>query len=71
MSMNSPEVSTDKCIPQETNIYDVKLAHAYVPFQKLCDTFTPLESLKKGTAFPPLTNLYRWERRMEVLDNDE
>lgn len=70
MYMKPPEVSTEKCIPQETAIYDVKLARAYVPFQKLCDTFTPLESLKKGTAFPPLVSVYRWDGRMEVLDDE-
>lgn len=53
-----------KCVPQETVIKDVKLAHAYVPFEKLCETFMPLEGLKKGTIFPPLINLYRWERNM-------
>ncbi len=51
------------CVPQETVINDVKLAHAYVPIQKMCATFMPLESLKKGTIFPPLVNVYGWERK--------
>ncbi len=46
------------CIPQETVINDVKLAHAYVPFQKMCATYMPLEGLRQGTIFPPLANLY-------------
>lgn len=51
-----------RCIPQETEITDVRLANAYVPFQKLCETFPPLEGLIKGTIFPPLHNVYGWER---------
>lgn len=51
-----------RCVPQETEITDVKLAYAYVPFQKLCETFPPLEGLRKGTIFPPLYNVYGWER---------
>lgn len=47
------------CVPQETVIKNVKLAHAYVPFEKLCTTFTPLSGLRKGTIFPPLYNVYR------------
>lgn len=42
------------CIPQETVIRNVRLATAYVPFQNLCTLFTPLEALKRGTAFPEL-----------------
>ncbi len=50
------------CIPQETVIKDVKLAHAYVPIQHMCETFMPLESLRKGTIFPPLVNGYGWDK---------
>ncbi len=50
------------CVPMETTITDVQLAHAYVPWEKMCATFTPLRSLKAGTAFPPLTGLYPWDR---------
>jgi hypothetical protein len=42
------------CVPQETSIRDVRLAAGYVPYQKFCTTFSPLESLMKGTAFPEL-----------------
>jgi hypothetical protein len=42
------------CIPQETVIKNVRLAAAYVPWQKMCELFNPLEALKKGTAFPEL-----------------
>jgi hypothetical protein len=53
------------CIPQETVIENVRLAHAYVPFEKMCYTFDPLTALKKGTAFPPLFNIYGWEKGEE------
>jgi hypothetical protein len=46
------------CIPQETIIKDVRLAAAYVPFQKFCTLFSPLEALKRGTAFPELYSPY-------------
>jgi hypothetical protein len=46
------------CIPQETVIKDVRLAAAYVPYQKLCTLFPPLEALKRGTAFPELFSPY-------------
>ena len=42
-----------KCIPQETTIKDVRLARAYVPFQK-CAVFFANGSFKRGTAFPEL-----------------
>lgn len=42
------------CIPQEKEIKDVRLAQAYVPFQKYCSTYMPLEALMNGTAFPEL-----------------
>ena len=42
------------CVPQETCIRDVRLSAGYVPYQKFCTTFSPLESLMKGTAFPEL-----------------
>jgi hypothetical protein len=47
-----------KCIPQETTIKDVRLARAYVPFQKMCSIFSPMEALKRGTAFPELFSPY-------------
>ena len=46
------------CIPLETPIMDVRLAHAYVPWQKLCGTMSPVQSLKSGTIFPELTDQY-------------
>ena len=51
----------NNCIPQETVIKDVRLAAAYVPFQKLCTLFTPMEALKRGTAFPELYSPYDGE----------
>lgn len=58
--MNRPGM--DVCVPQETVIKDVVLAHAYVPIQKMCATYMPLEGLKRGTIFPPLAGLYSWGR---------
>jgi len=46
------------CIPQETEIKGVRLATAYVPFQKYCTIFSPIEALKRGTAFPELYSPY-------------
>lgn len=46
------------CVPLETPIMDVRLAHAYVPWQKLCGTMSPVQSLKSGTIFPELTVQY-------------
>lgn len=67
---NEPMMKTG-CIPQETEIKDVRLAHAYVPFQKLCNTFTPMASLKKGTIFPPLVDMYMWDSKgMGDFDDD-
>ncbi|MGH4050058.1 MAG: spore coat associated protein CotJA [Clostridium sp.] len=51
----------NNCIPQETVIKNVRLAAAYVPFQKLCTLFSPLEALKRGTAFPELFSPYEGE----------
>ena len=28
------------CVPQETEINNVRLANAYVPMQRLCETFS-------------------------------
>ncbi|HHV95460.1 MAG TPA: spore coat associated protein CotJA [Clostridiaceae bacterium] len=46
------------CIPQETVICNVRLARAYVPFQRLCSLYSPEEALNKGTAFPELYSPY-------------
>ncbi|MGE4284914.1 MAG: spore coat associated protein CotJA [Clostridia bacterium] len=46
------------CIPQETAIHNVRLATAYVPFQKLCDTYAPIEGFSEGTIFPELLSPY-------------
>jgi Spore coat associated protein JA (CotJA) len=54
------------CIDHETELRDVELAHAYVPFQKFCPTFTPLTALRKGTAFPGLVGVYGWQPKQEI-----
>lgn len=53
--------SMNDCIPQETVIRNVRLAAAYVPYQKLCTLFSPIEALKRGTAFPELYSPYDGE----------
>lgn len=57
-----------KCIPQETVIKDVLLARAYVPFQKLCTLFSPMEALKRGTAFPELFSPYDRKEKKNRAD---
>lgn len=74
MDNNNPDMysaAAGKCIPQETVIENVELAHAYVPIEFMCSTFMPLDALRKGTAFPPLLNVYGWERKgMGDMDNE-
>jgi hypothetical protein len=55
-----------ECIDHETELRDVELAHAYVPFQKFCPTFMPLTALRKGTVFPGLVGVYGWEPKREM-----
>lgn len=40
-----------------------RLAHAYVPFQKLEEVFGPTEALCKGTLFPNLYMPYHKSNR--------
>ncbi len=47
-----------RCVPQETQIENVELARAYVPFQKICSVYTGEEGLIKGTIFPELYQPY-------------
>jgi hypothetical protein len=53
-----PSPSPSPCIPQEMVIENVRLAAAYVPIQFMCDLYTPMEALAKGTAFPELYSPY-------------
>ncbi len=58
-----------KCVPQETVIENVTLAHAYVPFQKMCETFAPVSALSRGTIFPEMCGLYTYGLKgMCVID---
>lgn len=66
---NSP--STGQCIPQETMINNVRLAAAYVPYQKLCTLFSPIEALKAGTAFPELFSPYDKKNENSKRNVDE
>lgn len=49
----------DDCIPQETAIRGVRLAAAYIPYQKLCTLLSPENALKAGTLFPELFSPYK------------
>lgn len=51
------------CIPQETCIKNVKLAAAYVPFQKMCSILYPMEALRRGTIFPELYSPYQARKK--------
>lgn len=68
--VNDPGAAAEGCIPQETTIKDVKLAHAYVPIQKFCKTYAPVTALTKGTIFPALSGLYDgyWKMMREMKD---
>jgi hypothetical protein len=61
----------DQCIPQEMTIQNVKLAAAYVPFQKLCSTFSPLDGLKRGTIFPELYSPYSGKSKKHKHHREE
>lgn len=42
---------------------EYKLAHAYVPYQKMCQVYEPREALCKGTLFPELYMPYDVKRK--------
>ncbi|MFQ8686795.1 MAG: spore coat associated protein CotJA [Anaerotignaceae bacterium] len=46
--------NNSKCIAFETPIYPSGLAQAYVPIQKICSYYEPMEALIEGTIFPEL-----------------
>ena len=58
MQHHMNEQCMPECVPQEEVIQNVRLAAAYVPWQKMCSTFSPLEALKRGTIFPELYSPY-------------
>ncbi len=51
--------TNSNCIPYETTIKPAGLAMAYVPYQKICGYYEPMEALKKGTIFPALYKPYK------------
>ena len=63
-TMSEYTMDSRNCIPQETTITNVRLATAYVPFQKFCATLSPIRSLMEGTAFPELQSPYMKEHKM-------
>lgn len=71
MYMKSTEKSENICTPLETEITGVRLANAYVPIEKRCETYDPLNSLKRGTAFPPLYDDYSRDRKGKVFYEDD
>ncbi|HOJ10077.1 MAG TPA: spore coat associated protein CotJA [Clostridiales bacterium] len=56
-----------QCIPQELVIRNVKLARAYVPFQKLCSLYPPEIALHKGTVFPELYSPYMVKKEQKIV----
>ena len=67
MSNCAPQDKMSNCVPQETVIKDVRLAAAYVPYENLCALFTPVEALKRGTAFPELYSPYEGKAKEACL----
>ena len=63
-TMNLYNEPDRKCTPEETAITNVRLATAYVPFQKFCATMSPVKSLIEGTIFPELVSPYKKGPRM-------
>lgn len=51
-AMNS--INNKDCIPFETPILPDRLARAYVPNQKICNLYEPMDALINGTVFPAL-----------------
>lgn len=67
MSDSPYDAQCARCVPQETVIQCVRLATAYVPFQKYCGAWSPCMSLTTGTAFPELFSPY-WKREYANLE---
>lgn len=63
-TMNLYTAEDRNCTPEETTITNVRLATAYVPFQKFCATLSPIKSLVEGTAFPELVSPYMKGHKM-------
>lgn len=40
----------------------MRLAHAYVPYQRYSESYSPAEALRKGTLFPELWMPYKPDR---------
>jgi hypothetical protein len=59
------------CVPQETVIKNVRLAAAYVPYQKFCTCYSPLEGLMRGTIFPELVSPYEGTEKKYKLEKLE
>jgi hypothetical protein len=59
LSCPNHEAQCERCVPQETAIRCLRLATAYVPFQRYCGVWSPCKSLTTGTAFPELYSPYR------------
>lgn len=53
-----------KMYPENENKYpEYKLAHAYVPYQKMCKVYEPKEAICKGTIFPELYMPYEYDKK--------
>ena len=68
--MTNMNAVVGKCIPQEMVIENIKLAHAYVPIQKMCEVFDHPVALMNGTVFPPLWDNYNKGKRGMMIDDE-
>ena len=39
---------------EEMNVMEYKVGYAYVPVQRMTETYAPTEALERGTLFPEL-----------------
>ena len=46
----------------------VELAHSYVPWQTMGETFTPEMGLRMGTIFPELVSPYSPGESLEIMN---
>lgn len=47
------------CYPPGSGMGNMKLAHAYIPYQRYSDHYPLVEAFKKGTLYPELWMPYR------------
>ncbi|MEW6275242.1 MAG: spore coat associated protein CotJA [Bacillota bacterium] len=58
MNTHDDPVNKEENVKASAFVASVKLAQAYVPWQRYGVTFSPQEALEKGTLFPELYRPY-------------